>query len=52
MTECQFKKVLVEEIELPKTTKAEELTLEEVEKIIEAKAPKKKVPKKKTAKKK
>jgi DNA topoisomerase I len=39
-------------IELPKTTKAEELTLEEVEKIIEAKAPKKKVPKKKTAKKK
>ncbi len=34
-------------IELPKTTKAEELTLKEVEKIIESKAPKKKTTKKK-----
>ena len=33
-------------IELPKTTDAKELTLEEVEKIIEAKAPKKKNKKK------
>lgn len=39
-------------IELPKTTKAAELTLEEVEKIIEAKAPKKKTTRKKTTKKK
>jgi DNA topoisomerase-1 len=39
-------------IELPKTTKADELTLEEVEKIIEAKAPKKKTTRKKTTKKK
>ncbi len=39
-------------IEMPKTTKAEELTLEEVEKIIEAKAPKKKTTRKKTTKKK
>ncbi|NVK52982.1 MAG: type I DNA topoisomerase [Flavobacteriaceae bacterium] len=39
-------------IELPKTTKAEELTLEEVEKIIEAKTPKKKNTRKKSTKKK
>jgi DNA topoisomerase-1 len=39
-------------IELPKTTMAAELTLEEVEKIIEAKAPKKKTTRKKTTKKK
>ena len=39
-------------IELPKTTNAEALTLEEVEKIIEAKTPKKKTTRKKTAKKK
>ena len=39
-------------IELPKTTKAEKLTLEEVEAIIEAKKPKKKSAKKKTTKKK
>lgn len=39
-------------IELPKTTNAEELTLEEVEEIIKAKAPKKKTAKKKTTKKK
>ena len=39
-------------IELPKTTKAEKLTLEEVEAIIEAKKPKKKTAKKKTTKKK
>ena len=34
-------------IEMPKTTNAQALTLEEVEQIIEAKAPKKKAPKKK-----
>jgi len=39
-------------IELPKTTKAEKLTLEEVEAIIEAKTPKKKKAKKKATKKK
>ena len=39
-------------IELPKTTDATELTLDEVEKIIEAKTPKKKTPKKKTTRKK
>ncbi len=39
-------------IEMPKTTNAKELTLEEVEQIIAAKAPKKKVAKKKVAKKK
>jgi DNA topoisomerase-1 len=39
-------------IELPKTTIATELTLEEVEAIIEAKAPKKKTTRKKTTKKK
>ena len=39
-------------IELPKTTKADKLTLEEVKSIIEKKAPKKKTTKKKTAKKK
>ena len=39
-------------IELPKTTKAEALTLEDVEKLISAKAPKKKTPRKKTTKKK
>ena len=39
-------------IEMPKTTKAEALTLEEVEKIIEAKSPKKKTTRKKTTKKK
>ena len=39
-------------IEMPKTTNAKELTLEEVEQIIEAKAPKKKATRKKTAKKK
>ena len=39
-------------IEMPKTTKAQELTLEEVEKIIAAKAPKKKTTRKKTTKKK
>ena len=39
-------------IEMPKTTNAKELTLEEVEAIIEAKAPKKKTRKKKTTKKK
>jgi DNA topoisomerase-1 len=39
-------------IELPKTTKATELTLEEVEAIIEAKAPKKKTTRKKSTKKK
>ncbi|GGG90531.1 DNA topoisomerase 1 [Polaribacter pacificus] len=39
-------------IELPKTTKAEELTLEQVEEMIAAKAPKKKAAKKKVAKKK
>ena len=39
-------------IELPKTTNATELTLDEVEKIIEAKAPKKKTTRKKTTKKK
>ncbi len=39
-------------IEMPKTTNAQELTLEEVEQIIEAKAPKKKAPKKKAPKKK
>ena len=39
-------------IELPKTTNATELTLDEVEKIIEAKTPKKKTTRKKTTKKK
>lgn len=39
-------------IELPKTTKVEELTLEQVEEMIAAKTPKKKVAKKKTQKKK
>ncbi len=39
-------------IELPKTTDATELTLDEVEKIIEAKTPKKKTTRKKTTKKK
>ena len=39
-------------IEMPKTTNAQELTLEEVEQIIEAKAPKKKTTRKKTTKKK
>ncbi len=39
-------------IEMPKTTNAKDLTLEEVEAIIEAKAPKKKTRKKKTTKKK
>ncbi|MBL4905072.1 MAG: DNA topoisomerase I, partial [Flavobacteriaceae bacterium] len=39
-------------IELPKTTEADKLTLEEVEAIIEAKKPKKKTAKKKPAKKK
>jgi len=39
-------------IEMPKTTNAKELTLEEVESIIAAKAPKKKTTKKKTTKKK
>jgi DNA topoisomerase-1 len=39
-------------IELPKTTKADKLTLEEVQAIIEKKAPKKKTAKKKAAKKK
>ncbi len=39
-------------IELPKTTKADKLTLEEVQTIIEKKAPKKKTIKKKVAKKK
>ena len=39
-------------IELPKTTNATELTLDEVEKIIEAKTPKKKTIRRKTAKKK
>jgi DNA topoisomerase-1 len=39
-------------IEMPKTTNAKELTLEEVEQIIAAKAPKKKAAKKKTTKKK
>ena len=39
-------------IELPKTTKVEELTLEQVEEMIAAKTPKKKVAKKKTTKKK
>ena len=39
-------------IEMPKTTNAKELTLEEVEQIIAAKAPKKKTTKKKTTKKK
>lgn len=39
-------------IEMPKTTNAQALTLEEVEQIIEAKAPKKKAPKKKAPKKK
>lgn len=39
-------------IELPKTTKVEELTLEQVEEMIAAKTPKKKVAKKKTPKKK
>ena len=39
-------------IELPKTTKAEKLTLEEVEAMIEAKKPKKKAAKKKATKKK
>ena len=39
-------------IELPKTTKADKLTLEEVEAMIEAKKPKKKTAKKKSAKKK
>jgi len=37
-------------IELPKTTNATELTLDEVEKIIEAKTPKKKTTRKKTTK--
>ncbi len=39
-------------IEMPKTTNAKELTLEEVEQIIAAKAPKKKTTRKKTTKKK
>jgi len=39
-------------IEMPKTTNAKDLTLEEVEQIIEAKAPKKKTTRKKTTKKK
>lgn len=39
-------------IEMPKTTNAKELTLEEVEQIIAAKAPKKKTARKKTTKKK
>ncbi len=39
-------------IEMPKTTNAKDLTLEEVEQIIAAKAPKKKTTRKKTAKKK
>jgi DNA topoisomerase-1 len=39
-------------IELPKTTKADKLTLEEVQAIIEKKAPKKKTAKKKATKKK
>uniref|UniRef100_UPI004048DECD type I DNA topoisomerase n=1 Tax=Polaribacter sp. TaxID=1920175 RepID=UPI004048DECD len=39
-------------IELPKTTKVEELTLEQIEEMIAAKTPKKKVAKKKTQKKK
>ncbi|OIQ38131.1 MAG: DNA topoisomerase I [Bacteroidetes bacterium MedPE-SWsnd-G1] len=39
-------------IEMPKTTKAEKLTLEEVQEIIEKKAPKKKATRKKPAKKK
>ena len=39
-------------IEMPKTTNAKELTLEEVEQIIAAKAPKKKTTRKKSAKKK
>ena len=39
-------------IELPKTTKADELTLEQVREIIEKKAPKKKTAKKKAVKKK
>ncbi len=39
-------------IELPKTTKADKLTLEEVKSIIEKKAPKKKTTRKKVAKKK
>jgi DNA topoisomerase-1 len=39
-------------IEMPKTTNAKELTLEEVEQIIAAKAPKKKTTRKKTSKKK